>query len=723
MKLPLLLFILASLCLIPGNLTSPLDTIPEVRRAADQCQDDPAWRTAVHNGEIGVPNESKVGDSCYFHFSQANLDESGAIDSYDNFYKNLTERDQKFGEFHEWKAAGDRIFQTPNFACGARHEGSCNFPTLRDLKEMYGPANRTIIRQAYFVSQMLEHLHEQNRQDQELVKDTCKLAAAYAPFIVKLAIPQPNASDTEACERLNKLIMSLIGSLVNEAFKRVKEGMKTFFTAFGGAFVADAVEKSLEPWIDAAKGQIQISNFGSQAPGTVAPLVFGSLLLKGYHDSKAERAHRHHNHVTTPISTQPFCHGLDVPDVNNVNIERLKLDFAEMTNDWLNNTRLGQDIMYRGNITQPSLTLMVMRNTNFTELIKQQDAGFDSRHKTVVENIVKQQIGEMGSQAHNFQTCVYGDKPCEVHKEDPKFKHNSYSDTIFCPYPKTDPYLKCSLGQLRFQDTGELKDVWIDGSSLRENIHQFGNDTGMVFDLEELQKEALMAYSVYGNRPVEVPLGDSGFLPIPKVQFRLPVCIMPQGITEDFTVEHDSHTHARNIPAMCGDWRGNETELFHERMGFQANSPLRNKVFRQDIVPNLFTNMHLSPASFFMGLCTNGYHWPASFGHDHIGNGTHEACEMVATATQNMTYEEGARWFCRDDPEIKKVRDSIDRVAQLPGPAHLPKPIPSLSSRCKDLLKMELGTLDEKWYKHYPDGKHYLELGPPEGWNVTDTWI
>ncbi|CAG8981905.1 hypothetical protein HYALB_00009159 [Hymenoscyphus albidus] len=715
MKLPLLLFILASLCLIPGNLTSPLNKIPEVRRAADQCQDDPAWRTAVHNGEIGVPDESEVGDNCYYHFSQANLDASGAIDFYEKFTKSLTERDQTFGGFHEWKAAGTIIFQTPNFACGARREGSCNFPTLRDLKGIYGPQNRTVIRRAYFVGQMLERIHEQNRHDQELTKNSFKTAQAFAPFIVKWTIPQSNRADTEACDRITKLVMSLLGRLVNEVMGRIE----IFAKELGG----DIAAKLTKVMTDAAKNQILMSNFGAGTPGTVARLVYASLLLKGYHDSMAERAHRHHNHVKTPISTQPFCHGLDIPDVNNVNIERLNLEFAEMLDDLLNRIRLAQDILYRRNITEPSLTLLIMRNTNFTELIKQQDADFDSRHTTVVRNLVKQQVGELGSQGHNLQICVHDDKPCEVHKEDPKFKHNSYSDTIFCPYPKTYPYLKCSLGQLRFSATALTDDVWIGGSSLRENIQRFGNDTGMVFDLEALQKEALMAYSIYGNRPVEVPLGDSGFLPIPKVQFGLPVCIMPQAIAEDFTVEPVLHTHARNIPAMCGDWRGNETELFHERMGFQINSPLRNKVFRQDIVPSLFENMHLSSASFFLGLCTNGYHWPPSSGHDHIGNGTHEACDMVATATQNMTYGEGARWFCRDDPEIKKVRDSIDRVAQLTGLAHLPKPIPSLSSRCKALLKMELGTLDEKWYKHYPDGKHYLKLGPPEGWNVTDTWI
>lgn len=228
----------------------------------------------------------------------------------------------------------------------------------------------------------------------------------------------------------------------------------------------------------------------------------------------------------------------------------------------------------------------------------------------MTKKIVKYVLGEMASQDHSFISCVDLPDTCFHNKTSPAFKINEvsniynvmlfppldlhlrcatladstqqFSKAVMCPYPEKAPHLRCSLAHIHWH----VDNVYLEKSPLAKGLATFSDKYGMNFDLDILLKEAMEHYDKFNNQVPRLAFSEwnSDFADIALGGFHLPVCIHPHGWSKDFTVTGSNN---KAVPAICGDYRGDETKGFYNMLAITPGSELRTSVFRTETVPRV----------------------------------------------------------------------------------------------------------------------------------------
>lgn len=109
-------------------------------------------------------------------------------------------------------------------------------------------------------------------------------------------------------------------------------------------------------------------------------------------------------------------------------------------------------------------------------------------------------------------------------------------------------------------------------------------ETKFDFQIRDLMRDAVRHYLQFHNKPATVPFDEWGTLDF--IAFHAPVCIFPNGKQDDITAGRLRWNNAE-FPAICGDFRGDETVDFMKAAGLPVGSPHLGKAFREDVVPRV----------------------------------------------------------------------------------------------------------------------------------------
>jgi hypothetical protein len=151
-------------------------------------------------------------------------------------------------------------------------------------------------------------------------------------------------------------------------------------------------------------------------------------------------------------------------------------------------------------------------------------------------------------------------------------KGKSVDRSRFCPHPESDPTHICQVNSWYFADAHQHEQTM---SGLNSFETFWDNESH--FTLEEFMKEVYANYEECGNN-----CERKGFRGIANVTysgdltpvrgFTLPVCQNDYGQNKlsDFSKKG---TRRHHFPAVCGDWKSNETEDFMLAMNLGPDSP------------------------------------------------------------------------------------------------------------------------------------------------------
>lgn len=196
----------------------------------------------------------------------------------------------------------------------------------------------------------------------------------------------------------------------------------------------------------------------------------------------------------------------------------------------------------------------------------------------MVKSLVLHFLSEAASQDYSFITCVLLDHVCHVNQPDPKFKHNGWSDSGICPFPdQFDGKLGFSGGHY-YRHTRNAIQV---PHPLVNGLDMLRQETEFDFDMRDYMREAVRHYLQFGNKSATIPLNEWGTFEFNSVH--QPVCIFPQGKQDDIT----SGWNSAEFPAICGDFRGDETVDFFKAMNLPVGSPALQWPSRDDLVPRV----------------------------------------------------------------------------------------------------------------------------------------
>lgn len=190
------------------------------------------------------------------------------------------------------------------------------------------------------------------------------------------------------------------------------------------------------------------------------------------------------------------------------------------------------------------------------------------------ESVFLYALGEAASQDHTFMPCNLEPVGNKCHETD---EDNNYSKTVICPLPERfSGRLQCSVGHPHEWSNNYL----VEKTPLLRGVAELRANTRFNYTIRQRGMMAFDNYLKNGNRPSELGMTEFG---TSATGFHLPVCLFPRGKLLDFTNKKDGFN--RNFLGICGDYTGDETEEFFDKMNLGIGSPHRNIVFREEMIP------------------------------------------------------------------------------------------------------------------------------------------
>ena len=115
----------------------------------------------------------------------------------------------------------------------------------------------------------------------------------------------------------------------------------------------------------------------------------------------------------------------------------------------------------------------------------------------------------------------------------------------------------------------------------------------------------------------------------------LPVCYSDAVIPKNY--KH--HSHSQDLPCLCGNTSGNETQLFHQEAGFGNWVANQNGEGLARTCQANLSRQRAPPVQTYLSLCHNGWHWPVlndgSQAPDLL-KGKDEQCDAVQAEVSAM---------------------------------------------------------------------------------------
>lgn len=169
-------------------------------------------------------------------------------------------------------------------------------------------------------------------------------------------------------------------------------------------------------------------------------------------------------------------------------------------------------------------------------------------HSAIVSTLLRIVAGRVVANDHNHLKCTDEAGALEHWESDRNGKHNSVSNSLYCPRPESQPTRICSSARFYIERTGHTRETrvsFIDGGKDR--------DAGLhVIQKYGLTCESLIedAYNMYERTHNEGALSfdQFGALDFVKNGFQMPVCVHNNQRLVDFTAGR-----SRELPMVCGD--------------------------------------------------------------------------------------------------------------------------------------------------------------------------